>query len=399
MKQHLGQNAVQIKSSSAFYPIQLNKKTGFLYSWKVSLPILIIFQYSQYLIYHFYMEGKYNNDYVLVTDPTVYLFLLYYIWLIHIGRVIVNGFEDLFVNPIKRQKLVELFNSETDFLEFENKIKGFFTFKKQLFFGLFFSIFVEHATYIWEFKKAVSMFGVSVIDYLEILWFYIYVDIGAQIIMFFIATAGYTIIVFIIMTHLIGKYQKRSDEKTGNFFYNDGEFLRHFYRFSENVQILGRYGFSAFWRAIFPALLGTCFIIIWQVSPVDVILFSLAILTVISLFFFPQVNIHRILKERKEKLIAYFEQLLRERYVKLSQLISISKKDEAMSKEDIEKLTAKIKMLNEQIDTINRLIDELKKKPTWIFNLSALIQIVFSGLVSFVLLTTQVILAIMPFIQ
>lgn len=315
-------------------------------------------------------------------DQINYFWIIWYFLLTFVIRKAINGFGDLFDREKLGDKTNKLFLNNQFFEEFLSNLKNQITVRKQIRFSLIWVLIVQIPYVVGQFIGEQMLYNINILNYSKYLWLGIYNHLLFSYLIFFLASAGYILIVSMIAIHNIGRDPDRLSIskllKTENYIDylneidHDDENNLSFLSFSSKLRIIGHFLFEITLRVIILLIIWSIMVSFWEFNPLVGLFNALLTFIVITLSFIPQVLIHQVLKNAKSITVRSLEEMQENLTNEILKNIS---KDSSKLKQDTGPQSDALRLIKE-------LIVDVRTHTTWTYDFPAVLKLVFTAIIS-----------------
>ncbi|MFX1578490.1 MAG: hypothetical protein ACFFBJ_02500 [Promethearchaeota archaeon] len=384
------------------YHTPLILRTGFLHSYKRTIPVIVIWLVLNILTY--WQMGVLG---FLQGDVWTYLFLPLFIIVIHISRKAVSGYDDLFgvldpefeknlklyksldlpVDTVNQERIKTIFIDDSDYLEFKGDVRKLLFHGVEKYFVLAIIIVSPIITYFYvDAYLFVGVYGATE----PILWLYIY--IATNLIIGLAIVCGIASLVWIVFSMIISisKLEAyRNKFKISNYIqllkgerFESLDRVRGYDTFYEQTTAIGSFIYGLTLRALIIVIAYALNLIFFSFLNqlnlglgVYAIGLSIVVFSVI-LFMWPQLGLHNLLNKRKKEILRELklkqDALDTEVMIITSRFIESEKSGPTLNEASLKREAS------ERVGSIYR---NVKERSTWGFEITTFIKFVSTSAV------------------
>lgn len=238
------------------------------------------------------------------------------------------------------------------------------------------------------------LYNINILNYSKYLWMGIYNHLLFSYLIFFLASAGYVLIVSMIAIHNIGRYPEKLSIskllKTENYvdylkeIDQDGENNLSFLNFSSKLRIIVHFLFEITLRVIILLIIWSIMMSFWEFNPLVGLFNALLTFIVITLSFIPQVLIHQVLKNAKFTTLRSLEEMQENL---TNEILKTIWKDGSKIMQDTSSQSDALRLIKE-------LIADVRTHTTWTYDFPAVLKLIFTAVISVVVFVVNTIISL-----
>jgi hypothetical protein len=384
------------------YHTPLILRTGFLHSYKRTIPVIVFWLVLNILTY--WQMGVLG---FLQGDVWTYLFLPLFIIVIHIARKAVSGYDDLFgvldpefeknlklyksldlpVDTVNQERIKTIFIDESDYLEFKGDVRKLLFHGVEKYFVLAIIIASPIITYFYvDAYLFVGVYGATE----PVLWLYIY--IATNIIIGLAIVCGIASLVWIVFSMIISisKLEAyRNKFKISNYIqllkgerFESLDRVMGYDTFYEQTTAIGSFIYGLTLRALIIVIAYALNLIFFSFLNqlnlglgVYAIGLSIVVFSVI-LFMWPQLGLHNLLNKRKKEILRELklkqDALDTEVMIITSRFIESERSGPTLNEASLKR---------EASERVGSIYSNVKERSTWGFEITTFIKFVSTSAV------------------
>jgi hypothetical protein len=384
------------------YHTPLILRTGFLHSYKRTIPVIVFWLVLNILTY--WQMGVLG---FLQGDVWTYLFLPLFIIVIHIARKAVSGYDDLFgvldpefeknlklyksldlpVDTVNQERIKTIFIDESDYLEFKGDVRKLLFHGVEKYFVLAIIIASPIITYFYvDAYLFVGVYGATE----PVLWLYIY--IATNLIIGLAIVCGIASLVWIVFSMIISisKLEAyRNKFKISNYIqllkgerFESLDRVMGYDTFYEQTTAIGSFIYGLTLRALIIVIAYALNLIFFSFLNqlnlglgVYAIGLSIVVFSVI-LFMWPQLGLHNLLNKRKKEILRELklkqDALDTEVMIITSRFIESERSGPTLNEASLKR---------EASERVGSIYSNVKERSTWGFEITTFIKFVSTSAV------------------